>query len=73
MALHRRELLRLLLLAPAGLAAAGAIRTIEAAIATAAPGLRPIAAGTSATRCAACGATGHGMLDPGCPARPRVI
>lgn len=34
---------------------------------------RPAADGTSATRCAACGASGHAMLDPLCPARPRGL
>jgi hypothetical protein len=34
---------------------------------------RPAAAGTSATRCAACGAPEHAMLDRRCPAAPRVI
>jgi hypothetical protein len=34
--------------------------------------VRPPESGSTATRCAACGAAGHGMLDPSCPAAPRV-
>ena len=34
---------------------------------------RPLPSGTSASRCAQCGATGHGMLDRRCPAAPKVI
>ena len=34
---------------------------------------RPDAWGTSATRCAQCGATDHTMLDPRCPLAPRVL
>lgn len=33
---------------------------------------RPPAAGTSTTRCAACGDPGHSMLDAACPARPQA-
>ncbi len=34
--------------------------------------LRPRASGRSTTRCARCGGSGHAMLDPSCPAAPRV-
>ncbi len=34
---------------------------------------RPAAAGSSATRCGACGSAGHAMLDVTCPARPRGL
>ncbi len=34
---------------------------------------RPAASGTSATRCAQCGAGDHAMLDVRCPAAPRVL
>jgi hypothetical protein len=34
---------------------------------------RPAPAGTSATRCAQCGASDHNMLDRRCPAAPRVM
>jgi hypothetical protein len=73
MPLHRRDLLRTALLAPVGLMAVQATRAVGAAIAQAAPNLRPMSVGTSATRCAACGATGHSMLDPACPAARRVL
>lgn len=33
---------------------------------------RPVPSGTSATRCAACGAVDHRMLEVVCPARRRV-
>lgn len=39
---------------------------------TAASRLRPRASGRSTTRCAQCGAAGHTMLDPSCPAAPRM-
>ncbi len=35
--------------------------------------VRPPSVGTTATRCAQCGAQDHGMLDPRCPAAPRVM
>lgn len=35
--------------------------------------VRPPADGTSATRCARCGARDHAMLDPRCPAAKPVI
>lgn len=35
--------------------------------------MRPGARGGSASVCAACGASGHTMLDPACPANPRVV
>ncbi|HEU5287005.1 MAG TPA: hypothetical protein VFV20_01250 [Candidatus Limnocylindria bacterium] len=34
---------------------------------------RPAPSGTSATRCAQCGATDHGMLDRRCPLAPKVL
>jgi len=34
---------------------------------------RPATAGTSATRCAQCGAPDHTMLERRCPAAPRVL
>ena len=33
---------------------------------------RPLPQGTSDSRCAVCGATGHRMLDTSCPARPML-
>ena len=35
--------------------------------------MRPGARGPSSTVCAACGAEGHTMLDPACPANPKVV
>lgn len=35
--------------------------------------LRPQARGTSSSTCAQCGGTGHTMLDPACPAAPKVV
>lgn len=34
--------------------------------------LRPSSIGSSATRCASCGSTGHSMLSADCPAGPHV-
>lgn len=68
MGLTRRRLLAASAALPALLVAEraiGALRTTAAAV-------RPRADGTSATRCAQCGATGHAMLDPGCPRAPQV-
>jgi hypothetical protein len=73
MSLSRRDLVRIALAAPVGFAAARAVSTLGAVIGRAAPGLRPTAIGTSATRCAACGAADHTMLDPRCPAARQVI
>jgi len=35
--------------------------------------MRPGSRGRSSSVCAACGADGHTMLDPACPANPRVV
>ena len=73
MPVTRRELLRAAVMIPAGaITAALAIRAVEAVQATAAQ-LRPEGDGTSATRCGACGAGGHTMLDARCPAARKVI
>jgi hypothetical protein len=65
----RRRLLATLAGAPlAGAAAATATRLgANAAV------LRPGARGSSAQRCAQCGATDHAMLDAACPASPEVV
>ena len=73
MPLTRRDLLRIGAFAPVGFVAGRAAAKVSDAITRSAPGLRPRAAGTSATRCAACGANDHTMLDPRCPAAKRVI
>jgi len=73
MPLTRREILRIGAFFPVGFVAARAAAAVGDLVTRAAPGLRPQAAGTSSTRCAACGASGHTMLDPRCPAAKRVI
>lgn len=67
---------RLLLGAGLGTAAAAALagaatvlRAAEAVVRAAAPSARPVAVGTSTSRCARCGATDHTMLT-GCPLDP---
>lgn len=66
------------LLAAAGATAAFAltergVRTASEAVGRAVTAMRPAANGTSATRCALCGAADHAMLDPRCPrARPGI-
>jgi hypothetical protein len=69
----RRELLRIGAFAPVGFVAGRAVTALGRAITRSARGLRPPAAGTSATRCAVCGADDHTMLDARCPAAKRVI
>lgn len=69
----RRDLIRIALLAPIGFAAGRGAALIGGVVTWTAPALRPAAWGTSATRCAACGAADHTMLDPRCPAARRVI
>lgn len=68
----RRRLLNPLVAIPAAWAAAtaaiGGLPTLGASAAAS----RPAPHGTSATRCGRCGAADHGMLDPKCPAAPRV-
>jgi hypothetical protein len=73
MSLSRRAVVRMAIVGSLGLVAGPAATMVGAAVRGAAPGLRPTARGTSSTRCALCGATGHSMLDPGCPAARRVI
>lgn len=72
MAITRRRLLISAAAVPAALVAARGVELVASAALAAAPGLRPAAAGTSATRCAQCGDGGHTMLDPRCPMAPRV-
>jgi hypothetical protein len=50
-----------------------AVRSIGDAARGAVLALRPAPDGTSATRCAQCGAPDHTMLDPACPLAPRVL
>jgi len=51
---------------------ADVLRIVDDAGRVAADAIRPSATGSTATRCASCGAADHGMLDPACPAAPRV-
>ena len=73
MPLTRRAILRIGAFFPVGFVAGRAAAAVSDVVTRAAPGLRPQAAGTSATRCAACGASDHTMLSPRCPAAKRVI
>ncbi len=63
----RRTLIAGLLAAPAVAAGARAMARLRKNAAA----VRPSAAGSSTTRCAACGETGHSMLT--CPAAPKVV
>jgi hypothetical protein len=54
---------------PALIAAAKALSAARGSIAAMRPGSR----GTSAGICASCGARGHTMLDPACPASRKVV
>lgn len=72
------QLTRRRLLAATGAAAALVIverasGTLTGVATRAVSAIRPTASGTSATRCAQCGASDHTMLDPRCPMAPRVL
>jgi hypothetical protein len=67
--LSRRRLLIPLAAATTTYIVAAAIPALSRTVARA----RPAAWGTSATRCAQCGARGHTMLDARCPLAPRVL
>ena len=73
MHLSRRRLLVTAAAVPAALVAERGIQVLFEGARAAAGALRPPAAGTSATRCALCGATDHAMLDPRCPAAKPVL
>lgn len=64
---------RTLLLTALSLPAAWAVGRLAGPLTAAAIAVRPPASGSSATRCAACGAADHAMLDARCPAAPRVL
>lgn len=72
MAVTRRRLLVAVAIAPALLAARRGVELAADAVSGAIRSARPAPDGTSATRCAQCGAVDHAMLDPGCPLAPRV-
>jgi len=73
MSLSRRGLLTAVVAAPALFVAGRGLRVAGEAVGGAIRAVRPPANGTSATRCAHCGAADHAMLDPRCPAAKRVI
>jgi hypothetical protein len=73
MPITRRQLLAATTLVPIGLTVSVLALRAEALIQSAAPAMRPAASGTSATRCALCGAGDHAMLDPRCPGARQVI
>ena len=71
--LTRRRLLVGAAAIPALAAANHAARSLAGVVGSTVRAVRPPADGTSATRCARCGARDHAMLDPRCPAAKRVI
>ena len=73
MALTRRRLLVVAATLPVLLVARRGVELAGDAIARAVQYARPAASGTSATRCAQCGAPDHAMLDPNCALAPRVL
>ena len=72
MAVTRRRLLIAAATLPALLAARRGVELAGDAITGAVASMRPAPAGTSATRCAQCGAPDHTMLSTACPLAPRV-
>jgi hypothetical protein len=64
---------RRLLAATAALPILAAVQRGLEGLRSAAATVRPPGSGTSATRCAQCGAADHAMLDPRCPSAPRVL
>ena len=66
MAMTRRAFVTASALAALGAVAGRALGRVDAATATAAPALRPPAAGSSASRCARCGSPAHTALDGAC-------
>ena len=71
--LTRRRLLLGAAAIPALAAANHAARSVAGVVGNTVRAVRPPADGTSATRCARCGARDHAMLDPRCPSAKRVI
>jgi hypothetical protein len=71
--LTRRQLLLGAAAIPALAAANHAARSVAGVVGSTVRAVRPQANGTSATRCARCGARDHAMLDPRCPSAKRVI
>jgi hypothetical protein len=73
LALSRRRLILAAASLPALAVAGRGISLLGDAVAGAARAARPAGDGTSATRCAQCGASDHSMLDPRCPLAPKVL
>jgi hypothetical protein len=73
MSLARRRLLVAAASVPVLLLVERGLRSVGDVIDGAIRAVRPAADGTSATRCALCGASDHAMLEPRCPAAKRVI
>lgn len=65
----RRRVLRGLLAVPAAAVVVGLASAAQRGVAA----LRPSSRGTTITTCAQCGQRGHSMLDPACPAAPKVV
>jgi len=65
----RRRVLAGLLALPAAAVALGIAAAARGGVAAMRPGSR----GTTVTTCAQCGRPGHSMLDPACPAAPKVV
>ena len=72
MAISRRRLIVAGISIPILLAARRGAEVAGEALDGAVRAARPGGSGTSATRCAQCGASDHGMLDPRCPLAPKV-
>lgn len=73
MPLTRRQLLRAASVVPIGLTVSALVAHAGEVVHATAAALRPGSSGTSATRCARCGAADHTMLDPRCPAARKVV
>jgi hypothetical protein len=73
MPLTRRQLLRATCLIPIGVTVSVVAMRAGELVGSAAGVVRPAPTGTSATRCALCGASDHAMLDPRCPAARQVL
>jgi hypothetical protein len=72
MGLTRRRLVAAAVAGPALFLVGRGLRRAGDLVDGAVRAARPPADGTSATRCARCGAADHAMLDPGCPLAKRV-
>jgi hypothetical protein len=73
MRVTRRNLLAAAVAVPAMMVAEPITRSVVSAISEAARASRPLASGTTATRCAQCGSDAHTMLDAGCSLAPKVL